>query len=198
MKKGATYSTVETCYEEENPNVHWDEGYIYKVLQCPSCSNLTLTEEYYSEAIPDEDLPAIKILYPTNDKLPIGMPEAISKAYEAALKVRSIDANAYGVLIGRMLEMVCEDRNAKGRDLNSKLADLATRGEIPNNLVGVADGLRNLRNVGAHAGLGELTLDEVPILGSLAKAIIEYVYSAPHLARMAQEKLDELKGKRKS
>jgi hypothetical protein len=92
--------------------------------------------------------------------------------------------------------MVCEDRSAGGKDLHSKLQDLATKGEIPTKLVGVADSLRNLRNVGAHAVLGELSNAEVPILDDLCKAILEYVYSAPYLAKQAEDRLNSLKTKK--
>ena len=40
--------------------------------------------------------------YPQTTRAPIGLPGAIEKAFEAALKVRRIDSNAYGVLIGRL------------------------------------------------------------------------------------------------
>jgi len=199
MKKGATYSTVQVHYDE-GASLRYDEGNIYEILECPSCEKINLTFVYYNQMIEwDESYPPSEpeLLYPVDYKLPTGLPGPIKKAYDAASKVRSIDANAYGVLIGRVLEMVCEDRKAKGKDLNAKIADLATKGEIPSNLVGVASGLRNLRNVGAHAVLGELTAQEIPILSSLVRAILEYVYSAPHLARIAQERFDKLKSKRK-
>jgi Domain of unknown function (DUF4145) len=63
--------------------------------------------------------------------------------------------------------------------LNKKLNDLAEKGEIPTKLVEVAHSLRKLRNFGAHASLGELTRDEIPILDDLCRAILEYVYNAP-------------------
>ncbi len=196
MIKGATYSTVAKMWDEDT-NTTYEEGDIYQVLDCPSCNKVTLTKEYYNEMLDLSDYYSeTEILFPINDKIPLGLPIKISKAYEASLKIKNIDANAYGVLVGRVLEMVCENRKATGKDLNSKLLDLASKGEIPNNLVGVANGLRNLRNVGAHAVLGELTEDEVPILGSLVNAILEYVYSAPYLAQIAQNKLDKLKKKK--
>jgi len=36
-------------------------------------------------------------------KIPLGLPAGIQKEYEAALKVRGISANAYGVLMGGFL-----------------------------------------------------------------------------------------------
>src|SRR5262249_50952308 len=125
-----------------------------------------------------------------------GLPIAIAKAYDASQKVRQVDANAFGVLIRRVLEMVCEDREADGKSLYDRLADLAARHEIPDKLVGVARNLRNLGNVGAHASLGALTPAEVPILDDLCRSLLEYVYSAPYLVQQAENRLKTLKGRK--
>jgi hypothetical protein len=141
----------------------------------------------------DPDDVTFRTLYPSRAKTLSGLPLAVQKSYDAAFRVRHIDPNAYAVLIGRVLEIICDDRKADGHTLNEKLADLAKRGEIPTKLVDVAHGLRNLRNVGAHAGLGELTEAEVPILDDLCQAILAYVYSAPELARKAAEHFKKLR-----
>jgi hypothetical protein len=69
---------------------------------------------------------------------------------------------------------------------------LSERGEIPSKLVDVADKLRALRNVGAHAGLGELTPDDIPIVEDLCRAILDYIFTAPFLAQRAEESLSKL------
>ena len=75
--------------------------------------------------------------------------------------------------------------------------DLSRKGEIPEKLVKVADNLRHLRNVGAHADLGELTQSDEPVLSSLFNAILEYVYSAPYLVQKAEDQLKKLKESKK-
>ena len=102
-------------------------------------------------------------LYPQPETIGKYLPKAIHSAYEAAGKVRRIDANAYAVLLGRVVEIICQDRKAQGESLHDKLQDLASRGEIPAELVEMAHGLRQLRNVGAHADLGELNESEITI-----------------------------------
>ena len=57
----------------------------------------------------------------------------------------------------------------------------------------MAHNLRQLRNVGAHANLGDLTTNEIPFLDDLCLAILEYVYSAPLLLQSAENKLQEIK-----
>jgi hypothetical protein len=67
--------------------------------------------------------------------------------------------------------------------------DFADRREIPAKLVGVADGLRKLRNLGAHVELGELTPQEVPIVEDLCRALLDYLYAAPFLTQRAIDHL---------
>ena len=186
----ANYSRV--AAHEDNDGSTWDAGDIFELLLCPVCNKVSLRTYFWHEFAEPEDIET-EILYPLADKAPVGLPPKLQSAYLAALKVKAIDPNAFGVLIGRLLELTCIDRSAQGKTLNEGLKDLAARGEIPEKLVAVADGLRNLRNVGAHPILGELTLAEVPVLEGLCRAILEYVYSAPHLAQQAEERLSKLK-----
>lgn len=187
----ATHSRV-VSHEDGPGDQPYEAGDIFELTVCPACQEISLQTYFWHEyAEPDDCGP--EILYPVANKMPLGMPKKLETAYQAAIRVKSIDANAFGVLIGRLLELVCSDRNAKGKTLNEGLTDLAARGEIPAKLVAVANGIRNLRNVGAHPMLGELTAAEVPVLDGLCRAILEYVYSAPSLAKQAEERLAHLK-----
>jgi len=134
-----------------------------------------------------------QILYPSETRQPLGLPPAVQRAFVSALKVKTIDSNAFGVLIGRVIEEVCKDRDAKGDSLSEKLKDLADRDEIPPQLVGVADGLRHFRNIGAHAVLGELADEEIPIVEDLCRALLDYLYAAPFLTQRAMERLSAIR-----
>ncbi len=139
---------------------------------CPQCDTINLSVE-------EVDGGAVTILFPSPPEALEGLPMEVAKAYKAAQAVRRIDANAFAVLLGRALELVCLDRKAKGKTLSAQLQDLASKGEIPGPLAAMANQLRTLRNIGAHASLGELTTSEVPILDDLCRAVLEYVYAAP-------------------
>lgn len=192
MQIVSTYSQVKEHSDSQAPII-WDAGNVYELLVCMSCHRVTLRSYFFHSDALEPDEIEVRLLYPTKRDAPSGLPPQISKAYNAASRVKAIDANAYGVLLRRVLELVCVDRKASGNDLNSKLADLAQKGEMPSKLVGVAKGLRQLGNVGAHATLGELTPEEIPVLDDLCRAILEYVYSAPSLAQCAEERLNRLK-----
>jgi hypothetical protein len=195
MQAVATHSEAQRYGGVDEPP--WEEGDVYELLKCPACAGILLRKyNWHSALMEDGEPPPTEILYPTTRGNPEGLPDPIAKAFTAAQRVRNIDANAYGVLAGRVLELVCVDKNAEGKFLGNKLDDLARRGEIPERLVDVANGLKDLRNVAAHAVLGELTKAEVPILEELTRAILEYLYRAPHLATMAERRLASLKATR--
>jgi hypothetical protein len=170
-------------------------GENYDLLKCPACQgvNLRLIEwhEWQVEAIseqgddPEELLGTI--VYPTPPEIPDGLPTTVRNAYQEALAVRSASPNAYSVLLGRVLETVCRDRKASGKTLYEQIADLGSKNEIPETIVRVAHGVRKFRNVGAHAGIGSLTAEDVTVIERLARAVLEFVYTAPHLANLAEQ-----------
>ncbi len=187
------YSGVKRHDDYPLSDMSWQAGMVYQLLLCPACECISLRSYFWNDAAMEPPDISYELLYPGPSGCPPGVPQDIACAYESAKKVRRIDANAYGVLLGRLLELVCHDRDAQGESLNSKLEDLASRGEFPGKLMKVANGLRNLRNIGAHASLGELTFAELPILDSLCRAVLEYVYSAPFLANQAEESLRKVR-----
>ena len=195
MRVVAKYSTV-TEREDIEAQCRYEAGDIYEVMVCPACDQVTFRMYYWDDFMESEGDVTFKILYPQSTRVPLGLPSQIEKAFVAALKVKPIDSNAFGVLLGRVLELVCDDRKASGDSLAKKIGDLAAKSEIPAKLVDVTHSLRKLRNVGAHAALGELTVEEVPILEDLCRAILEYVYSAPHLAQLAQNRVTALATKK--
>jgi Domain of unknown function (DUF4145) len=200
--------TLETKYIERpeiDPSPSDEDGYYhpdhdshtgYQICTCPVCRGVTLRSYFWHERMDQEDI-SYKILYPAAEKTQKGLPPSVLKAYEAAQQIRHISPNAYGVLLGRVLEIACEDRGAAGDTLDKKLKSLADKKEIPEKLVAVATGVRQLRNIGAHASLGELTEQELPVLTNLTRAILDYVYTAPYLASSAASRLAELKKKTK-
>lgn len=192
MEIVSEYQKVKS-YSDSQSGIQWDAGSVYEMLLCPACQGILLRYYHWHDGMMDPSDVEYKDLYPNVINAPQGLPDMIQKALNAANKVKSIDANAYAVLIGRLLELVCENRNASGKNLSDRLSDLSKKGEIPDKLVGVAKQLRTLRNIGAHATIGELTPGEIPILDNLCRAILEYVYSAPFLVEEAEKRVLSLK-----
>lgn len=173
-----------------------ESGVIYSVLECPACKKKNIISYGWHDSMESEDEVTYEILFPKDKNIPVGLPDNILKAFKAAEKVKTIDVNAYVILLRRLLEMVCIDRKAVGETLALMLKDLSSRNEIPDKLVKVAKGLKDFGNLGAHAGIGELSENEIPIVATLCTAILEYIYSAPHLATIAENKLDSIRSKK--
>ncbi len=190
----ASCHTIEEHAPEDVPDASWEAGPVWEILRCPACKEITIRTYHYHEGMEDdEEEPSYTILYPGAPEKLNYLPTSIAAAYEAANRVRSIDPNAYGVLLGRLLDKVCMDKGAAGGSLFERLRDLATQGVIPGQLADMAHQLRQLRNIGAHADLGELTPQEIPVLGDLCKAILEYVYRAPMLVQQVQTRIATLR-----
>src|SRR5690554_427411 len=177
---------------EDETTLSWQEGRIWKLLVCPICAGVVLCNYYYHDGFSPESWP-FQIVYPPKEKELNGLPCEIARAYQSAQRVKTIDSNAYAVLLGRVIELVCIDRGAKGEKLYNKLSYLAEKGEIPDKLADMAHQLRELRNIGAHADLGELTSFETPVLDDLCRAILEYVYTAPLLIKQVEKRIEILK-----
>jgi hypothetical protein len=181
-----------TASDGEDCEYSWDETTTYSLYICQACHQAILKIEYWDERYPEDSYS--KLLYPQPDTMGTVLPPLVGREYDAAVKVRSINANAYAVLLGRVVDKVCEDRKAKGDTLFDKLQDLAAKGEIPTTLVEMSHGLRQLRNVGAHADLGDLTAQEIKLLDAIIRTILEYVYPAPKLLEEVRSNLAKRKG----
>jgi hypothetical protein len=196
------YANTVQSFEEEVPGapdwhtINWEAGYIYWLLQCLSCSNVTLERQTVHTGIDPEGIEGpFDILYPPQLEQPSGLPPEIAKAYDAALAVKNRDASFFAILLGQVLELICKDRNAAGRDLFHRIETLAVKDNLPGAVVDLAHRLRDLRNIAAHADSGKLTAEDAPLLESLCRAVLIYVYTAPGLIALAEKRRDELKSK---
>lgn len=187
---------IDTTEESsKDPYPEPDAGYYYDILICPACKRENIVKYFWHEFMESEEDLKYDILYPQRKNIPLGLPENIKSTFKAAEMVVNIDVNAYAMLMRRLLELVCIDREAKGSGLAIMLGDLAKKSEIPSKLVDVAKGLKDFGNIGAHSYCGSLSEGEVPIVSALTKSILEYLYTAPYLASLAEERLKELRSK---
>ena len=173
---------------------------IFDILLCPNCNKVMFRCLLWNEDMNYDEEEGwefdAQILYPQQIELPRTAPKRIKEEYAKAELVKNIDPTSYGVHMGRVLEMMCIDRNASGQNLSEKLRNLAEKGEIPEKLAVAANALRDFRNISAHANVEDLTAAEVPILSDLCIAILEYVYGLPYLIKRAEQSLDRLKPKK--
>lgn len=178
-----------------NDQVGFEYGTVLEILKCPVCHKYNIISYRFNDfcILEEEGYKGFERLYPEPQNIPIGLPQRISELYRKAEQVKNIDVDAYAVLLRKLLEAICIDRKAETGTLHTMLMNLEEKGEIPKKLVDVANGLREFGNIGAHFKIEKLSNEEIPLLDSLIKAILEYVYTAPHIATVAEKKLSDLK-----
>ena len=132
------HTRMENIREFEHRGVDWREGFIHEVTKCPACGEYMFRRiRFHDGREPDHGVVGIEVLFPSEPRIPIGLPDKVELAFRAALRVHSIDTNAYAVLLGRVVDEVCRDRNASGDSMFDRLQNLADRNEIPGKLAEV-------------------------------------------------------------
>ena len=126
------------------------------------------------------DLTKFELVWPSSGNLHPCVPELVRNVYSEAMAIKSRAPNAFANQIRRALEAVCSDRGATRRVLAQNLKELVERGEIPSTLGEMTDVLRQLGNVGSHAGEESIAVEYVDVIDDFFRAVIEYVYIAPH------------------
>lgn len=108
------------------------------------------------------------------------LPAPILASLEEAIKAHSASCyKACALMVRRVLEELCDDKNATGGDLKSRLAVLGQSALVPKDLLDAADELRLLGNDAAHIkaknydGIGK---DEAALAIELAKELLKAVY----------------------
>lgn len=179
----------------------YNEDFDYYFYQCPTCQGVSIYGKFaeYSghEAMGRYRLyPRGSQLLPESHKLASRkcVPERIMKIYEKIWPLRHIAPNAHAGQIRRALEFICRDQKAQGKTLFEQLKDFVARGTFPGYFSEITDFMRQIGNLGAHAGEEDVDFWDAELLDDFFRAIVEYVYIAP-------SKIDRLKqriGKRKN
>jgi HEPN domain-containing protein len=111
---------------------------------------------------------------------PTGIPDAIKDTLEEAIKCHGTACfKASAIMVRRVLEELCSDRNAKGKNLKERLEALKGTVVIPQELLDAADELRILGNDAAHIEAKEydnVGREEAEAAIELAKELLKAVY----------------------
>jgi len=88
-----------------------------------------------------------------------------------------------------LLEYICVDQKASGKDLYGKLQDLITKGILPGYFGDITDLLRVVGNLGAHASDKTLDIWDAELIDEFFRFVIEYVYVAPAKIKRMKERM---------
>ena len=164
---------------------HSDGAHNYYLTRCATCLEGLL----YRHIDPRNTGPTIlhgrfclaqyELVWPAHGQLHSSVPDSIRRIYAEAALIKARAPNAFANQIRRSLEALCKDRGASNRVLMQNIKELASRGEIPPTLADMTDVIRQLGNIGSHAGDDEIDPNYVDVIDDFFRAIVEYVYIAP-------------------
>jgi hypothetical protein len=173
-----------------------DGAHNYFMTQCLTCMEALIYRHIdFLNSIPQIShgnfkLNQYELVWPHPGNLHKSVPESVRKIYSEAAAIKSRAPNAFANQIRRSLEALCLDRGANKRILAQNLQELAARGEIPPTLAEMTDVLRQLGNIGSHAGEEEIDSNYVDVIDDFFRAIIEYVYIAPFKVNEFKSRLE--------
>ncbi|MFR7635284.1 MAG: DUF4145 domain-containing protein [Lachnospirales bacterium] len=184
---------------------NWDEGYGFygwdkiTLLQCPVCNKMTLIQEsedssmgsYINEYGEERDYIEEVQLYPTEKLNFNNVPKNINDTYNSALRIKNITPDISIIALRKTLELICNDQNAKGRNLESKINDLFNKEIFSSKLKDISKITKRFGNLGAHEDI-KINNKELNYLFDFVTYIIEYLYVIPYRINELENKLNDL------
>lgn len=164
-------------------------------LECPVCHKPVLISEYTFDVA--NTPPERKTEYPTIAVSPNGVPKEIYAAFEAAVKTKGIDCAICLLSLRRVLEMICKDKGAVGRDLEKKIDDLIEKKIFPPMIGDACWIIRQMGNDAAHADKVEVYPYDIEQVIDYVATIIDYLYSMPYRVDKMKKKIEQRKAVKK-
>ena len=199
IEKQYDYSVGGWVYDDFGREIGRDlqEDYIWTMLSCPVCHNVTLYETYSNETYenPYTNIQSYdtKVLYPKSTLDYQGVPDNIKTAFESALKVKNIDTAICLLSLRRVLEAICKERGAEGDNLYHMVADLIEKGKLPPMFADACWIVRELGNAAAHADKKVFYLHHVEQTIEFVETMINDLYSLPVKVKALKERVEEEK-----
>ena len=173
-----------------------EEHFTWSLLKCNVCKKVSLIQIYTDETMFDEEYGQNfykENIYPLNNYNMKDVPDKISSAFEAALKVKNIDLKICMIGMRRVLEFICKDKSACGRNLDEKIKDMINKNIFPREMESAYCIIRKTANDAAHSDVFNLSVHDVDEIFSLLYSIINYLYIIPNKMMKLQNKIDNYK-----
>ncbi len=189
--------TYAMFWDELDQNQKVYEPYTWLGYACGTCKGLNVYGAFFNIDLLAEDLERGKLHPRGADMLPPPhtlspnqpIPLKIINLYQEVWPLRHRAPAAFIGQVRRLLESICVDQNATGKDLFAKLQDLSLKGIFPGYFNQITDLLRKVGNMGAHAGDEELSSWDAELIDDFFRSIIDYVYIAPARIKRMEHRL---------
>jgi ribosomal protein L30/L7E len=171
----------------------WDTN--YQIIQCQGCKNVSfrrahMNSEDYFQVGPEEWKNTVyENIYPPRiegrAKLKDDhfLPPNVSRIYRETITALSNGQNVLsGIGIRALIETVCKQKTATGRDLFNKINDLVTKGVLTSEDADILHKLRTLGNKASHE-VKPHSEDQLSLAMDVVEHLLKGVYIIPKKAR---------------
>lgn len=188
-------------YDELDSGEQLLEPFTWLAYSCGTCNGINSYGAFFTVDIEVDEISQAKLHPRGSDLLPPlhtlspnrPVPANVLRLYEEAWPLRHRAPAAFIGQVRRLLEYVCKDQDASGKNLFSQLQDLSTKGVFPGYFSQITDLLRKVGNMGAHAAQEELTIWDAELIDDFFRSIVEYVYIAPARIKRMEQRLKKRK-----
>ena len=171
----------------------WDNT--YQIIQCQGCKTISFrhtssnSEDYYPIGPDDWTTAIVENLYPSRVEGRKALADAhllptkVGLIYNETQKALSDGLRVLtGIGLRAIIETVCKDKDAAGRNLNEKIDDLVTKGMLSRDGAAILHNLRTLGNRAAHE-VEPHAQDQLSLAMDVAEHLLEGAYIFPEKAR---------------
>lgn len=177
---------------------YWDEE--FQIVRCDGCEAITFRSTYSnSEQLDDQGDAVEEHLYPNpveskhrepiSESWPI-LPNKLDSIYEETIQALNLSQHILaGIGIRAILETICKDQDAQGKDLEKKIDDLKERRLLTAEGAGILHDLRILGNRAAHE-VKPHSEAQLNLAMDIVEHLLQEVYILPFRAKKAFKDTD--------
>lgn len=173
---------------EKEYGIETDHHYL---STCDFCGDVVYVKFWEIDLDPDWTI-QYETHYPLiGDQVSDQLPKLVHASFKEASRCLNATAPiATVVMCRRTIEAVIKDQGSSKRNLVDGIKDLVASKTLPDSLGALADVVRMVGNIGAHASDDEVTQSQAREMYDLTKALVDGVYLTPHRVANIRLKLD--------
>lgn len=179
-------------YDSNYKEINADDYFF--LFECGTCRGICLKNVFSENIDPDPrsgmSFEDINCLYPVSmkiDEVPKGLESVIAEAN----RVKHVSFLGYLILVRKVLEEVCKDRKANGKNLKEKLNSLVNKEKLPTIFLEASEKLRLLGNISAHESSLNISKKDVQLVEDFLVAFLAYIYIMPSKLKKLNQTLDK-------
>lgn len=163
----------EDSYDLDNEYQTFVYNYYY-IFKCSTCNRSSIYAHFF--IYPQKGIESLECLYPIIRNISKNLPHSVKRIYLDAKRVEKLSPTSSIILIRKVLELICVDQGATGKNLSEKITSLIKREILPKKIGDLALMIKKIGNISAHRD-ESINLWDVESVNEFLEIIVEYIYS---------------------